>query len=145
MKPRPPRIHQILRLSRKLSTGAKVISNMAGKCTYPIGVLSFELRDTSSTERVQRLGKLSLKNRIPIDTPHFFPISSRGCVPHFSQDMTRSVSSINGIYVALEDCECSSHAISRGLKCRMRIDICHGASKSSKNPQVRHYRFTRRR
>lgn len=111
MNPRSPRIylpHIRPRISRSLFKGPQVVLNMADKGTYSMGALSFDFKDMSSLDCVQRLGKLLLRDRIPIDTPHYFPISSRGCVPHLSQDMVRDKTSIRGIYVALEDCKCST-------------------------------------
>ena len=51
-----------------------------------------------------RLGTLHLNDRTPIETPHCIAISSRGVVPHLSQDTMRENTDIKGIYVALEDC-----------------------------------------
>lgn len=53
----------------------------------------------------QRLGVLSVPGRQSIQTPHYFAVSSRGCVPHLSQDMMKENTSIKGVYAALEDCE----------------------------------------
>ena len=52
-----------------------------------------------------RLGTLSFPGRQKIYTPHYIAISSRGTVPHLSQDMMRGETSINGLYTALEDCK----------------------------------------
>lgn len=51
-----------------------------------------------------RLGRLSLPGRKPILTPDFLGNTSRGAVPHISQDNFRKTNAINGVYVALEDC-----------------------------------------
>ncbi len=55
----------------------------------------------------QRLGHLSLPGHEPISTPHYFAVSSRGCVPHLTQDMLKDNTSVKGVYAALEDCECT--------------------------------------
>lgn len=52
-----------------------------------------------------RLGTISMRSRSTIQTPHYFALSSRGAVPHLSQDMMRDHTAIMGIYSALEDCE----------------------------------------
>ena len=38
-------------------------------------------------------------------TPHFIPVSSRGAIPHVSQDNMRNHTSLTSMYAALEDCE----------------------------------------
>ena len=52
-----------------------------------------------------RLGRLSLPGRKVIETPHYLGITSRGVVPHITQDTFTRDTSINGVYVGLEDCE----------------------------------------
>lgn len=54
-----------------------------------------------------RLGTLSLPGTRPIQTPNFLAITSRGVVPHISPDILRKKTSVNGVYVALEDCTSS--------------------------------------
>ena len=71
----------------------------------PPEVLSFRLLAPAAIDIQPRLGELFHPNRIPIETPHYIALSSRGAVPHLSQDMMRSSTSIKGIYAALEDCE----------------------------------------
>ncbi|KAK4502041.1 hypothetical protein PRZ48_007852 [Zasmidium cellare] len=50
-----------------------------------------------------RLARLSLPGRRIIDTPHYLANTSRGVVPHITQDTFRRDTSIAGVYVALED------------------------------------------
>ncbi|KAK5120780.1 hypothetical protein LTR85_005846 [Meristemomyces frigidus] len=50
-----------------------------------------------------RLGRLALPGRKPIDTPHHLGITSRGVVPHITQDNFARSTSISGVYVGLED------------------------------------------
>ncbi|KAF2113625.1 tRNA-guanine(15) transglycosylase-like protein [Lophiotrema nucula] len=50
-----------------------------------------------------RLGRLSLPGRKSILTPAFLGNTSRGAVPHISQDNFRKCTTLNGVYVALED------------------------------------------
>lgn len=38
-------------------------------------------------------------------TPHYIPASSRGAVPHITQDNMRSHTSLASMYAALEDCK----------------------------------------
>jgi queuine tRNA-ribosyltransferase len=51
-----------------------------------------------------RLGRLSIAGRKTFDTPHFLGITSRGVVPHLTQDTFAKDTSIGGVYVPLEDC-----------------------------------------
>jgi queuine tRNA-ribosyltransferase len=51
-----------------------------------------------------RLGRLSIAGREAIDTPHFLGITSRGVVPHLTQDTFARDASISAVYVPLEDC-----------------------------------------
>ena len=89
-------------------------------------LLSFEdLRISEKTDA--RLGRLHFQNRTPIHTPHYVASSSRGAVPHLSQDMMRSNTSIIGLYAALEDCEYLNQAvvcilIQRGLTCVLLLE-----------------------
>ena len=66
---------------------------------------SIESRSLVSGDNELRLGTLSCHGRVAIQTPHYVAITSRGAVPHLSQDMMRDNTAIKGIYVALEDCE----------------------------------------
>ena len=52
-----------------------------------------------------RLGKLALPGRNSIETPHYLGITSRGAVPHLSQDNFLRETGISGVYVGLEDCK----------------------------------------
>lgn len=51
-----------------------------------------------------RLARLALPGRDVIDTPHYLGLTSRGVIPHLSQDNFAQQSSISGVYAALEDC-----------------------------------------
>ena len=57
-----------------------------------------------------RLGRLSLPGRNAIETPHYLGLTSRGVVPHLSQDNFAQLSSIAGVYAALEDCRFQKNA-----------------------------------
>ncbi|KAK4622270.1 Queuine tRNA-ribosyltransferase accessory subunit 2 [Fulvia fulva] len=50
-----------------------------------------------------RLGRLALPGRRVIDTPHYLGNTSRGVVPHITQDTFVRDTHINAVYVALED------------------------------------------
>ena len=68
-------------------------------------VIAFHLLRSHSDKDAPRLGRLTFQGRNPIQTPHYVAVSSRGAVPHLSQDMTRDNTSIRAIYAAVEDCE----------------------------------------
>lgn len=61
--------------------------------------------DPTTGEDGPRLGTLSMRGRSTVQTPHYLALSSRGAVPHISQDMMQDHTAIMGIYSALEDCE----------------------------------------
>lgn len=50
-----------------------------------------------------RLGRLSLQGRKTILTPAFIGNTSRGAIPHISQDNYRKCG-VDGVYIPLEDC-----------------------------------------
>lgn len=52
-----------------------------------------------------RLGRLALPGRQLIETPHYLGNTSRGVVPHITQDTFRRDTHISGVYYALEDCK----------------------------------------
>jgi len=52
-----------------------------------------------------RLGKLSLPTKSSIHTPHYVGNTSRGAIPHLTQDMQCTNSTIKALYMALEDCK----------------------------------------
>jgi len=83
-------------------------------------LLSFEHLGVSGNSE-SRLGHLRFRNRTPIDTPHYVAVSSRGAVPHLSQDTMRNSTSIKGMYAALEDCEYSMVRCKVKQHCRPRL------------------------
>jgi queuine tRNA-ribosyltransferase subunit QTRTD1 len=51
-----------------------------------------------------RLGRLSLAGRKKMLTPGFVGNTSRGAIPHVSQDTFRKSVDLDGVYMPLEDC-----------------------------------------
>lgn len=78
---------------------------MVEQAKHPPELFSFALHASAPSDTGPRCGTLSFPNRAPIATPHYIALSSRGVVPHITQDTMRSSTSITGIYAALEDCE----------------------------------------
>jgi queuine tRNA-ribosyltransferase subunit QTRTD1 len=68
------------------------------------------LKSTTSTLS-PRLARLSLPGRDAIETPHYLGLTSRGVVPHLSQDNFARQTSISGVYAALEDCRSPTSSI----------------------------------
>lgn len=66
-------------------------------------MLDFALLKTTGS-LAPRLGRLTLPGRKSILTPSFLGNTSRGVIPHVSQDNFRKYVEDNGVYVALEDC-----------------------------------------
>ena len=52
-----------------------------------------------------RLGRLEHSERTPMLTPHYIGVTSRGAIPHLTQDMLQENTSIRGVYTAFEDCK----------------------------------------
>ncbi|KAF2276451.1 tRNA-guanine transglycosylase [Westerdykella ornata] len=68
----------------------------------PPEMLDFTLSKTFGA-LAPRLGRLTLPGRKPLLTPDFLGNTSRGAVPHISQDIYRSRANLGGVYIALED------------------------------------------
>lgn len=69
------------------------------------GIFSVHLNSIEIKGDQYRLGELALAGRQKVQTPNYFPLTSRGSIPHLSQDMMRDHAPVAGIYTALEDCE----------------------------------------
>jgi queuine tRNA-ribosyltransferase len=69
----------------------------------PPEMLEFTLLKTTGALG-PRLGRLSLPGRKHILTPDFIGNTSRGVIPHVSQDNFGKSVDLGGVYVALEDC-----------------------------------------
>ena len=67
--------------------------------------VSFDITSSAPGIAGPRTGRLSFPGRATIDTPHYVAVSSRGAVPHISQDMIKSNTDIKSVYTGLEDCE----------------------------------------
>lgn len=70
----------------------------------PPEMLDFTLLKTTGA-LAPRLGRLSLPGRKSLLTPTFIGNTSRGVVPHISQDNFAKAVDLSGVYVALEDCK----------------------------------------
>lgn len=60
-----------------------------------------------------RLGHLRLPHRHLVETPHYLALTSRGVVPHLTQDTFRGETGIVGVYVPLEDCTPTQNSMKR--------------------------------
>lgn len=69
------------------------------------GIFSIHVNPIEILGDQHRLGELALAGRQKVQTPNYFPLTSRGSLPHLSQDMMRDHAPVAGIYTALEDCE----------------------------------------
>ncbi|KAF2125324.1 tRNA-guanine transglycosylase [Dothidotthia symphoricarpi CBS 119687] len=68
----------------------------------PPEMLDFTLLKTAGA-LTPRLGRLAVPGRKTLLTPDFLGNTSRGAIPHLSQDNYRKSVDINGVYIALED------------------------------------------
>ncbi|KAK2794731.1 hypothetical protein FQN52_007501 [Onygenales sp. PD_12] len=69
----------------------------------PDEMFSFSLLSSAPTLLAPRLGRLALAGRKAIQTPNYVPITSRGALPHVSQDMMKEHTPIGSLYAAFED------------------------------------------
>ncbi|KAK2763033.1 hypothetical protein FQN54_009666 [Arachnomyces sp. PD_36] len=69
----------------------------------PDEMLSFNILNSAPSILAPRLGKLSLPGRNALQTPCYVPLTSRGAIPHVTQDMVRDHTSVNSLYIGLED------------------------------------------
>jgi len=74
----------------------------------PPEMLQFTLLNTT-TALAPRLGRLSLPGRKTLLTPQYIGNTSRGAVPHITQDNFHKHTEIGGVYVGLEDCGSFTH------------------------------------
>jgi queuine tRNA-ribosyltransferase subunit QTRTD1 len=70
----------------------------------PEEMLSFTI-STALRQGGPRAGELARAGRQAIRTPNFLANTSRGIVPHISQDVFQKNTGINGVYMAYEDCK----------------------------------------
>lgn len=81
--------------------------NLEKLSLLPEEMLSFTLSSiqrSAKPESLARIGQLALKGRSTIKTPHYIANTSRGVVPHVSQDNLVRYCHVRGLYVGLEDC-----------------------------------------
>ena len=55
-----------------------------------------------------------------METPHYLALTTRGTVPHVSQDMMKVNTNIGSVYAALEDCEWMGAVKSGNLSSEIR-------------------------
>ena len=92
-------------IAGRLLLGPSLRAMASLHCPKPSRSLSFDIKGLMSNHDGARLGRLTLSGRVAMDTPHYVAVSSRGTVPHISQDMMRDNTQIRSMYTALEDCE----------------------------------------
>lgn len=66
--------------------------------------MSFVLAQLDANSLGPRLGRLLQHGTTALQTPHYVATTSRGVVPHMSQDVLQRHSAIRGVYISLEDC-----------------------------------------
>lgn len=71
----------------------------------PPAMLSFALRHGEHIKAGLRLGQLVVQGRPPVSTPSLVVPTSRGVVPHVTQDAFSKLTQLSAVYIALEDCK----------------------------------------
>ncbi|KAI5924128.1 tRNA-guanine transglycosylase family protein [Camillea tinctor] len=79
------------------------------------------VNDFIANDGAVRLGRLSLPNRNPVDTPNYFGLTSRGAVPHMTPDNISKHTEIGGVYIAIEDF--LEHSRKRAYPAIYNIDV----------------------
>ncbi|KAK3308931.1 tRNA-guanine(15) transglycosylase-like protein [Chaetomium strumarium] len=69
--------------------------------TMRFEILKTALKDGGGA--TARLGRLAFAGRLPIDTPNFIAVTSRGTLPHLTPDNVDKHLQVSGAYLALED------------------------------------------
>jgi len=72
----------------------------------PTEMLNFVLRQGELAKAGLRLGQLTIPGRAAIATPNFVASTSRGVIPHVTQDVQAQLMRVPAVYVGLEDCTC---------------------------------------
>ena len=101
-------------------SGLNVMTNMNSQETdtdIPTMDMSiFKMLDAPVIDGIQaRLGQVILPRRKAMRTPHHIAVTSRGVVPHLSQDVFRQHTEVDGVYMALEDCALNVESLSLSL------------------------------
>ena len=73
--------------------------------TLPTEMLSFVLRHGELSKVGLRLGQLAVQGLPVVSTPSFVVPTSRGVVPHVTQDLMSKVTRVPAVYIGLEDCK----------------------------------------
>jgi queuine tRNA-ribosyltransferase accessory subunit len=83
----------------------KVQDDLAGdRLHFSILKASGNVSNNADSSGGPRLGQLKYHRGSTINTPNFIALTSRGVVPHISQDNFASKTEIEGVHIALEDC-----------------------------------------
>ncbi|KAL1836076.1 hypothetical protein VTJ49DRAFT_5611 [Mycothermus thermophilus] len=94
--------------------------------------MRFEILKALKDGAAARVGRLAFAGRLPIDTPNFIAITSRGAVPHITPDNAEKHLKTTGAYMALED------FIERPQQYLKRTPPIYQASTTPKHPTRLH-------
>lgn len=83
--------------------------------SVPAEMLSFVLRQGEFAKAGLRLGQLIVQGRPAIPTPAFIAPTSRGVIPHVTQDILSKLTRVPALYIGLEDCTCITMSAWRQL------------------------------
>lgn len=73
----------------------------------PREMLNFVLRQGDFTKAGLRLGQLARRGGAEVATPTFIASTSRGIIPHITQDVMSKLIKVPAVYIGLEDCKSS--------------------------------------
>ena len=80
------------------------LSDASSLGQLPGAMLKFVPQHASTSECAARLGQMTVRGLRPFSTPQYIVPTSRGVIPHLSQDNLQRHTKISAVYVPLEDC-----------------------------------------
>ncbi|KAL1906031.1 hypothetical protein Sste5344_008140 [Sporothrix stenoceras] len=81
----------------------RILKSAASSVANGSGTVAVAAEESLGKSAVPRLGTLTIPGRNSVATPAFFPVTSRGAVPHVTPDNAARTGLVNGAYFALED------------------------------------------
>lgn len=88
-------------------------------------MLSFVLRKGELARAGLRLGQLTIQGQAAIATPAFIACTSRGVIPHVTQDVLSKLTRLSAVYIGLEDCRCMIMPVWRKLTIYLQSMVSH--------------------
>ena len=95
----------------------------SGLSLLPDEMLRFVRESSHNLLDAPRLGQVLSVGRLPVHTPHYVAKTSRGVVPHLSQDVFQKHTDISAVHMGLEDCLSPPTLRQQSLTSLFTVDI----------------------